>query len=684
MLSEGSLHAWFGKSKSKGGKPGWVQSDGSPCANEPGETKTPKCYSSRRLAGLKKTKEGKAKIRSADARKSRQDPGQQSKSGGAKPTMVRTFKDKKDYKKHPSGDYHKHEQVEILDAYGEPIAVIQDVIKPEPMKSEVDPKDFGYDIETVTEAEKDIKGSGSGKKDACYHKVKSRFKVWPSAYGSGALVKCRKAGAANWGNKSKNEEFSDWREEIGLSEGTGTALKLAVKAAAKPALKAITRKGIQMGGKTGGKLAKAGAEAAGRSAMKAGEKAAKAGVERAGEAATNYVRNIGKKPTNEGFSNWRDELDEACWKGYTKKGMKTMFGKKYPNCVKKEELEMGEEMSIDRRQKAASIGVKPETTHRDRFTAMKLASGEEKPVRGSGNKAAKRAAALKNEEADMSGAPSIKDAKPKKETKVKYDKKMGVMAPQVKEAVGGISDEALEKAAAATLKRHKEQGYKVPGTGAMDDVRARIKAKREAQVDEATYPSDFRNPDGSKRAVAAKKCGRPQQHDQEMSGGRRKTVDEQMGGSQSPLGPREEGKRKEKGKKKPQALRQARERRSAYFRELRQKGYMKNESTDLKQEAQPLQPSDIRSMGEAIKQVQEAAWTKKEGKNPEGGLNEKGRKSYERENPGSDLKAPQPEGGPRKKSFCARMGGMKKKLTSAKTKNDPDSRINKALRKWKC
>ena len=79
-----------------------------------------------------------------------------------------------------------------------------------------------------------------------------------------------------------------------------------------------------------------------------------------------------------------------------------------------------------------------------------------------------------------------------------------------------------------------------------------------------------------------------------------------------------------------------------------------------------------------------AAWTKKSGKSPSGGLNEKGRKSYERENPGSDLKAPQPEGGSRKKSFCARMGGMKKKLTSSKTANDPDSRINKSLRKWKC
>ena len=59
--------------------------------------------------------------------------------------------------------------------------------------------------EIVLEADK--KGKGSGTKDACYHKVKSRYSVWPSAYASGALVKCRKAGAKNWGNSSKKEEF---------------------------------------------------------------------------------------------------------------------------------------------------------------------------------------------------------------------------------------------------------------------------------------------------------------------------------------------------------------------------------------------------------------------------------------------------------------------------------------------
>jgi hypothetical protein len=49
----------------------------------------------------------------------------------------------------------------------------------------------------------------AGKKDACYHKVKARYDVWPSAYASGALVKCRKVGAANWGNKSKKEGLGD-------------------------------------------------------------------------------------------------------------------------------------------------------------------------------------------------------------------------------------------------------------------------------------------------------------------------------------------------------------------------------------------------------------------------------------------------------------------------------------------
>ena len=70
--------------------------------------------------------------------------------------------------------------------------------------------------------------------------------------------------------------------------------------------------------------------------------------------------------------------------------------------------------------------------------------------------------------------------------------------------------------------------------------------------------------------------------------------------------------------------------------------------------------------------LDEAAWTRKEGQNSKGGLNEKGRKSYERENPGSDLKAPSKKvGNPRRASFCARMKGMKKKFCLLYTSPSP-------------
>jgi len=145
------LRDWFGKSKSSDGKKGWVQLGGKwagkPCARQPGQTSTPKCGSSKMAANLSDEEE-----ESARRRKNRQDPNQPEKTGGAKPTNVATE-------------------------------------------------------ETDLQEVKDKPGKGSGKKDACYHKVKSRYSVWPSAYASGALVKCRKVGAANWGNKSESVEI---------------------------------------------------------------------------------------------------------------------------------------------------------------------------------------------------------------------------------------------------------------------------------------------------------------------------------------------------------------------------------------------------------------------------------------------------------------------------------------------
>jgi len=84
------------------------------------------------------------------------------------------------------------------------------------------------------------------------------------------------------------------------------------------------------------------------------------------------------------------------------------------------------------------------------------------------------------------------------------------------------------------------------------------------------------------------------------------------------------------------------------------------------------------------------AWTRKEGQNSKGGLNAKGRASAKAE--GHNLKPPvkkaeakkSPKSAARRKSFCARMEGMKSKNTSSKTAKDPNSRINKSLRAWDC
>ena len=84
------------------------------------------------------------------------------------------------------------------------------------------------------------------------------------------------------------------------------------------------------------------------------------------------------------------------------------------------------------------------------------------------------------------------------------------------------------------------------------------------------------------------------------------------------------------------------------------------------------------------------AWQRTEGQDPDGGLNEAGRASLRAE--GKDIKRPvkkaeakrNPTAGKRRIAFCRRMKGMKKKLTSAKTANDPNSRINKSLRAWDC
>jgi len=130
----------------------------------------------------------------------------------------------------------------------------------------------------ITEAQFD---EAAGKKDACYHKVKARYDVWPSAYASGALVKCRRVGAKNWGNKSKKE---------GVNEDIDSQIK---------------------------------------SMMDRREKMKKRGASTSSiNSVTQMIKRLRDKKRK------MNEKRGTCWVGYQQVGMKDKGGKKVPNCVK--------------------------------------------------------------------------------------------------------------------------------------------------------------------------------------------------------------------------------------------------------------------------------------------------------------------------------------------------------------
>ena len=126
-----------------------------------------------------------------------------------------------------------------------------------------------------------IVSEGKGEKDACYKKVKSRYSVWPSAYASGALVKCRKVGAANWGNKTKKEDYdySNWRDDF--------------KALEIESIDIIKPKPLQ---------------------------------------------------ATDGIGSRMLEEAKKCWKGYKKVGTQKLFGKTYNRCVKEGNKSFGQFM----------------------------------------------------------------------------------------------------------------------------------------------------------------------------------------------------------------------------------------------------------------------------------------------------------------------------------------------------
>ena len=196
------------------------------------------------------------------------------------------------------------------------------------------------------------------KQDACYHKVKSRYKVWPSAYASGALVQCRKKGASNWGTggKKKNESSimkgivdearakqyvkpynnPETGEQIGWVSSDGYHKKYWQKFAKDSAIKHAKLNPDEVQEDYTGEFA--------------AEKTPETNPY-GGQRDCQHRGAISETPTDNptgasGEGGWRkykpksagtfkeEELDEACWKGYHKEGNKKMFGKTYPNCVK--------------------------------------------------------------------------------------------------------------------------------------------------------------------------------------------------------------------------------------------------------------------------------------------------------------------------------------------------------------
>ena len=414
-VSEGTLHKWFKGSKSKDGKGGWVNvvTGGTCASDEPGEG-TPKCVSSAKRASM-----SKAERKSAARRKKEADPGQQQKSGAAKPTYVATDSKRKKVDEEAVSKKQQRffgmvraAQKGEMENPSPEVAKVAATAKRSDVKKFASTKHKGLPMKKVEESiseAKDKKGKGSGTKDACYHKVKSRYSVWPSAYASGALVKCRKVGAANWGNKSEEFEMQEKTAHSGSvtfsskavpAKATDDSIKSAVsKALAKPGTShsASSEKGrrenkvgvnysmsYSSGGDKkkeknkdkkdkkkpvlkkkdgghgdpgkpnkpsssgGGGRNRSGSGGGGGSKLRSGggsetrPSASRTGGSTLSRGTTSSSG--GRALMRNSFTDLRDTLDEKCWKGYEKKGMKTMFGKRYPNCVKKkatnEEAEM--------------------------------------------------------------------------------------------------------------------------------------------------------------------------------------------------------------------------------------------------------------------------------------------------------------------------------------------------------
>ena len=432
----------------------------------------------------------------------------------------------------------------------------------------------GVSEENVVEA-KDKKGKGSGTKDACYHKVKSRYSVWPSAYASGASVKCRKVGAPNWGN-SKKEEF---------------------------------------------------------------------------EGNISYTAFM-----------------EKCWKGYEKKGMKTMFGKRYPNCVKKEDVQLEDS------RLTSSNDMQSKMYADKNKSGKKMSDDEIKKQKGGKEFLARLKAAkekMKKEETELE--------------KIQKAIKTGVMggAKLTPQQIEGLKA-SLTQGGSPVQEGSAYGMYKGDGKPKGPMAKFGEKKKKEKKIEEKVNLKDK----SSQYARSTKEVDTAMTDHVNRTRGKNYNL--------------KTGRVTDVGRYRRPSKREARNelismnKESKTFAQFQQECWKTHKKVGMKMKGGKLVP-DCRPKNEEVEIIDEKkspAWQRKAGKNPSGGLNAKGVASYRAANPGSKLKTAvttKPsklkkgsKAAKRRKSFCARMKGMKKRLTSAKTARDPDSRINKSLRKWNC
>ena len=323
-------------------------------------------------------------------------------------------------------------------------------------------------------------------------------------------------------------------------------------------------------------------------------------------------------PTVQIKDDFMPEITEDCWDGYEKKGMKTMFGKRYPNCVKK-----------------------------------KRKSVKEDYYSGQGEKNVKRTKDFMDKKGQK-GAPGLnamiarqEEHKNKRGKKKEKGVKTEGMAYGMYKGSGKPSGPM-----AAYLKKKKEE-------------------EKKKKVNEGKNPS--RRPSFSLMIMKDKKTKRDEYGDPIKSDGSYA------------------GKKNEDKNPKDEKITRS----ESYSANPKQQAAIaiakleKKENDKVKQKLQKNSYEPDMSLVEGS-----PAWQRKEGKSESGGLNAKGVASYRAANPGSKLKTAvttKPsklkkgsKAAGRRKSFCSRMKGMKAKLTSAKTARDPDSRINKSLRKWNC